>query len=79
MTLGELKKSLSRMPPDMDDTSVVFQVTDDQDKPIFNLLAGVGYIQEPICVVLFDEVTATRVIALQEARRLKETGPDEAA
>jgi len=42
MKIGDLKKALSRFPPDMDDTGIIM-VTSSKGKTTFDLLAGVGY------------------------------------
>ena len=42
MNLGELKKSLSKFPADMDDCHVIFITLDESKKQNYNLLAAVG-------------------------------------
>lgn len=69
MNLGELKKSLSRMPPDADDFLVVLHnKNDSSEEKTYSLLAGVGYIKDPVCVVLFDETVAKELIIKQAAK-----------
>jgi hypothetical protein len=43
MKLGELKKSLSRFPEDMDDVEVLFTYLGDKDKQEYDNLAFVSY------------------------------------
>lgn len=43
MTIGELKKSLTRFPSDMDDTEVLFTFVGADDKPEYDNLAFVAY------------------------------------
>ena len=43
MKLGELKKSLSRFPPDMDDVEVLFTYLDVKNKQEYDTLAFVSY------------------------------------
>lgn len=46
MKLGELKKSLSKYPPDMDDMEVVI-VTGVDDKKAFDVMCFTGYLPIP--------------------------------
>ncbi len=69
MNLGELKSSLSKLPPDLDDALIVLQYfIEGQEKPKFKLLAGTGYIEDPCCVVIFDEEMAHHHIAKRTKR-----------
>jgi hypothetical protein len=43
MKLGELKKSLSRFPPDMDDMEIICQYVDDKGNEDTDLLLYVAY------------------------------------
>ena len=45
MTIGELKKSLSRFPADMDDTQILIQYLDHDDNVERDLLSYIAYAQ----------------------------------
>lgn len=45
MNLGELKKSLNRFPPDMDDLEILVQYVDDSGREDSDLLLYVAYLK----------------------------------
>ena len=54
MTVGELKRSLSRLPPDMDDVHVFLKLGERD----FDLTCYVGYVKDPLCIVIGNEKAA---------------------
>jgi len=57
MTLGLLKKALTRFPPDADELEVVLKVLDKKEAKYF-LLSGVGYFPDAAAIVLLDDGAA---------------------
>lgn len=60
MKLKQLKNNLNTFPGDFDDLEVVFQSTNENNAPVYQLVCGVGYVDEPMVVVLTDERTAIK-------------------
>lgn len=63
MTLGVLKKSLSRFPPDMNDLEVVIasldEITNEKD---YDILCFVGYSQNIPCLLIGGEKITKQLI-----------------
>jgi hypothetical protein len=63
MTVKDIKTSLSKLPPDLDDLHILLNVQVAPGEKQFFLLAGIGYIPEPACIILFDHEVGIGLIA----------------
>lgn len=70
MNLGELKKSLTRFPPDMDEVEVLIQYVDDKGKLDADLLTFVAYAnyKENVAALLLGTWKAADVMHEEDPR-----------
>lgn len=55
ITLGEIKISLSKLPPDMDDLEIIFIDLDKKGKYTYELICFTGYMESVPCIALGSE------------------------